>query len=80
MGFDRGESFTFDFEPAGIPFGLKLKGKLSPRSYPIQFERKYSFLIPMGAGLQINQPSTIAPFTLIINIISFTQKINKTIK
>ena len=46
MGYDRGDSFPFDFEPNGIPFGSKSKGKLSPRSYPIQFERKwkYSFL------------------------------------
>ena len=46
MGYDRGDSFPFDFEPIGIPFGLKSKGKLSPRSYPIQCERKwkYSFL------------------------------------
>ena len=40
MGFNRGDSFPFDFEPNGIPFGSKSKGKLSPRSYPIQFERK----------------------------------------
>ena len=46
MGYDRGDSFPFDFEPNGIPFGSKLKGKLSPRSYPIRCERKwkYSFL------------------------------------
>ena len=46
MGNDRGDSFPFDFEPNGIPFGSKLKGKLSPRSYPIQSERKWkhSFL------------------------------------
>ena len=46
MGYDRGDSFQVDFEPNGIPFGSKLKRKLSPRSYPIQFERKwkYSFL------------------------------------
>ena len=38
--------FPFDFEPNGIPFGSKSKGKLSPRSCPIQCERiwKYSFL------------------------------------
>ena len=35
MGYDRGDSFPFDFEPNGIPFGSKLKGKLSSRSYPI---------------------------------------------
>ena len=46
MGYDRGDSFPFDIEPNGIPFGSKSKGKLSPRSYPIQCERKwkYSFL------------------------------------
>ena len=38
--YDRGDSFPFDFEPTEIPFGSKLKGKLSPRSYPIQYERK----------------------------------------
>ena len=46
MEYDRGDSFRFDFEPNGVPFGSKSKGKLSPRSYPIQCERKlkYSFL------------------------------------
>ena len=46
MGYDRGDSLPFNFEPNGTPFGLKSKGKLSPRPYPIQFERKwkYSFL------------------------------------
>ena len=46
MGYDRGDSFPFDFEPNRNPFGSKSKGKLSPRSYLIQFERKwkYSFL------------------------------------
>ena len=33
-------SFPFDYEPNGIPFDSKLKEKLSPLSYPIQFERK----------------------------------------
>ena len=42
MGYDRGDSFPFDFEPNGNPFGSKSKGKLSPRSYPIQFERKWN--------------------------------------
>ena len=46
MGYDRGDSFPFDFEPNGILFGSKSKGKLSPRSYPIKFEMKWkhSFL------------------------------------
>ena len=30
-------------EPNGIPFGSKSKGKLSPRSYPIQCERKWKY-------------------------------------
>ena len=46
MGYDRGNSFPFDFGTNGFPFGSKLKGKQSPRSFPIQCERKlkYSFL------------------------------------
>ena len=38
MGYDRGHSFLFDFEPNGIPSSEKWKGKLSPKSYSIQFE------------------------------------------
>ena len=46
MGSETGDSFPSDLEPNVIQFGSKSKGKLSPRSYPIQFERKwkYSFL------------------------------------
>ena len=46
MGYDRGDSFPFDFEANENLFGLKSKGQLSPRSYPIQCERKckHSFL------------------------------------
>ena len=43
MGYDRGDSFSFDFEPNEIPFGSKSKGKLSQRSYPIRSERKWKF-------------------------------------
>ena len=28
MGYDRDDSFPFDFEPNGIPFGSNSKGKL----------------------------------------------------
>ena len=42
MGYDRGDSFPLDFEPNRIPFGLKSKGKLSLRSCPILFERKWN--------------------------------------
>ena len=47
MGYDRGGGFPFDFEHKCNSIWLrKSKGKLSSRSYPIQFERKwkYSFL------------------------------------
>ena len=46
MGYDRGDSFPFDFEPNGNTFGSKSNGKLSPRLYPSQCERKWkhSFL------------------------------------
>ena len=30
MGYNRGDSFTFNFEPNGIQFSSKSKGKLSP--------------------------------------------------
>ena len=37
--------FSFQFsEPNGIPFGLKSKEKLSSRSYPIHFERKWKYM------------------------------------
>ena len=42
MGYDRGDNFPFNFELNGIPFRSKSKGKLSPRSYPIQFETKWN--------------------------------------
>ena len=51
MGYDRGESFPLDFEPNGNPIGSKLKGKLSPRSYPIQFERKWKHSFLSAGGL-----------------------------
>ena len=31
MGYDRGESFPFHFEPIGILFGIKSKGKLEEK-------------------------------------------------
>ena len=53
MGYVRGDSFPSDFEPNGIPFGLKSKGKLSQQSYPIQCERKWntSFLSVPTLGI-----------------------------
>ena len=58
MGYDSGDSSPFDFELNGIPFGSKSKGKLSPRSYPIQCERKWkhSFL---GAARQTKENNTV---------------------
>ena len=53
MRYDRGDSFPFDFESNGTPFGSKSKGKLLPRAYPIQCERnwKYSFLRVQSAAV-----------------------------
>ena len=55
MGSDRGDSFPFDFEPNGIPFGSKTKRKLSPRSYPIQSGWKYSFLSVPGITVDFSE-------------------------
>ena len=46
MGYNRGDSFSFDSESNEIPFGSESKRKLSPRSFPIQCKGKwkYSFL------------------------------------
>ena len=38
MGHDRGDSFLFDFEPNGRPFGLKSKGKLHHDHIPFNME------------------------------------------
>ena len=51
MGYDRGDSLPFDFEPNEIPFGSKLKGKLSQRSYSIQFRRKWKSIFLCLTGL-----------------------------
>ena len=40
MKYDRGDSFPFYYEPNVIQFGPKSKGKLTLRSYCIQFKRK----------------------------------------
>ena len=50
MWYDHGNCFPFDFEPNGITFGINSKGKLSPRSYPIQFERKWRCSFPSIPG------------------------------
>ena len=52
MGYDCGDSFPFGFEPNGISYRSKSNEKLSPRSYPIQCEKKwkYSFLSVVGIG------------------------------
>ena len=38
MGYDRGDSFLFNFETNGLSFGSKLE--YTPTTYFIQFERK----------------------------------------
>ena len=52
MGYDRGDSFPFDFESNGIPFGLKSKGKLSPWSIdhiPFNFKVKGNIIFSVYA-------------------------------
>ena len=39
MGYDRSDSFPFDFEPNGFPFGSKSKGTVTREK-----KWKYSFL------------------------------------
>ena len=51
MGYDRGDRFPFDFESNGIPFGSRSEIKLSARSYPIQFERKWNTSINYQCGM-----------------------------
>ena len=57
MVYDRGDSFPFDFEPNGIPFGSISKEKWSPRSYPIRCERKWkhSFLSVCEDAAAVNR-------------------------
>ena len=60
MGYDRSDSFPFNFEPNGIPFSSESKGKLSPRSYSIQCERKwkYSFLSEQRIDYWLSEAKT----------------------
>ena len=44
MEYDRGDKFHFDLEPNGISFSSESIGKLSPRSYSIQFEIKLKYI------------------------------------
>ena len=63
MGYDRGDSFPLDFEPNGLTFGSKSKGKLSARSYPIQCEIKWKYnflnvLSSLGQDFDSHFPTT----------------------
>ena len=59
MGDGRGDSFPFDFETNGNPFGSKSKGKLSPRPSPIQFERKLNTSFLSVGAIKHNKQKTI---------------------
>ena len=76
MGYDRGDSFSFDFEPNGFPFGSKSKGKLSPRSYPIQCERnwKYSFLSADSKRQKWTQTVESASEISLVIVIDWTRR------
>ena len=55
MVCDRSDSFPFEFEPNRNRFGLKSKGTLSPRSYPIQYERKWILSEILSGNDEINK-------------------------
>ena len=76
MGYDRGHSFPFYFKPNGTPFGSKLEGKLSPRSYPIQCERKckHSFLSVIFKKMSISLLIDLPPQHKLTKIELSTQK------
>ena len=40
MGYDRGDSFPFNFEPNGIPFGSKSKGRRYHDHIPFNMKGK----------------------------------------
>ena len=56
MEYDRGDSFPFDFKSSGFPFGSKSKGKMSPRSNPIQHERKGNIVFSVWAKSGVVTP------------------------
>ena len=63
MGYDRGDSFPLDFEQNGSQFGSKSKGKLSPRSYPIQYERKWNTSFLSVADTKTRRKTNLASRT-----------------
>ena len=62
MGYDRGDRFPFDFETNGIPFGSKTNGQKSPRSYSIQFEKKWKCIFDFVDKSMGNQEHTAMSF------------------
>ena len=71
MGYDRGDSFPLDFELNGIPFGSKSKGKLSPRPYPIQFERKSNTSFLSVSGQQIGSLELVIGWVTTLRVTYF---------
>ena len=69
--YDRSDSFPFDYEPNGIPFGSRSKGKLSVQSFPFQFERKKNLIFSVivsktlkniannGTSIKLKHPSIV---------------------
>ena len=66
MGYDCGDSFPFNFEPNGNPFGSKSKEKLLPRSYPIQFDRKKKDIFTASAKFVFKNISSFRIIFLLI--------------
>ena len=66
MGYDRGDSFPFDFEPNGILFGSKSKGNLSPGPYPIQYERNWEYSFLSVVKLLLRQQRRVLSFSMAV--------------
>ena len=71
MEYDRGESFPSDFEPNEILIGSKSKGKLSPRPYPIQYERKWNTSLHNVGSLRTITAPAITAFGMCLHHVLF---------
>ena len=52
MGYDRGDSFPFDFEPNEIPFGSKSKGKCYHDHIPLNVEGNGNIVFSVRESLE----------------------------
>ena len=65
MGYDRGDSFPFDFEPNGIQFGSKSKGKLYIKKKIERTECMHFQLVRLPAMKFFNPSKNAASITAV---------------